>query len=53
MLEFLLGRASERQVRLLAVACCRRLTGLLWNPDPDNAIRVAQALMAQSLFSLL
>jgi hypothetical protein len=43
MLEFLEGRASERKLRLFAVACCRRLHDLLWDPALGDAIRVAEA----------
>jgi hypothetical protein len=43
MLEFLRGKASERKLRLFAVACCRRLRDLLWDAALEDALRVAEA----------
>jgi hypothetical protein len=37
MLEFLRGRASDRKLRLFAVACCRRV----WNLLEEDAFRSA------------
>jgi hypothetical protein len=42
MMEFLCGRATDRKLRLFAVACCRRLWHLL-EDDPDReAVEVAE-----------
>src|SRR5437868_224205 len=41
MLEFLRGRASERKLRLFAVACCHRVHHLLV-PEAREALEVAE-----------
>src|SRR5688572_28988689 len=42
MLEWLRGRASERKLRLLAVACCRRVAHLIKDPRNRDAVEVAE-----------
>src|SRR5947208_11167045 len=42
MLEHLGRAASSRKVRLLCIACCRRLDDLLDDRDAQQAIRVAE-----------
>ena len=42
MLEFLRGTASDRQLRLFAVACCRRLGNLLSDKYSRKALRMAE-----------
>jgi hypothetical protein len=41
MLEFLRGRASDRRLRLFAVACCRRIWHLLGSTQNDQALDAA------------
>jgi hypothetical protein len=44
LLEFLRGRASERKLRLLAAACCRRVWHLLADPSSRRAVEFVEAL---------
>ena len=42
LLEFLLGKASERRLRLFAVACCRRVEDCSWTKNSKDAVLVAE-----------
>jgi hypothetical protein len=43
LVEFLNGKASDRKLRLIAVACCQRLRALFWDPCLVEAVQSAEA----------
>jgi hypothetical protein len=43
MVEFLRGKASERKLRLFAVACCYRIWHLLPDKDCREAVQIAES----------
>src|ERR1019366_3851151 len=42
MLEFLRGKATDRKLRLFAVACCRRVGNLLYDKYSRKALTIAE-----------
>jgi hypothetical protein len=57
MLSFLHGKASERKLRLFAVACCRRvwpqLTGSLWREAVERSERLAEGQAGSEELAIL
>src|ERR1700732_1190227 len=51
MLEFLRGKASERKMRLFAVACCRRISHLFGDERRQIAIRWRMPIDISEMFA--
>jgi hypothetical protein len=49
MMAFLQGKASDRKVQLMAVACCRRLQDRFWDKCLDEAVRLAEEFADQRI----
>ena len=46
MLEFLRGKASERKLRLFAVACCRSVWDFITDRGAQNAVAALRSIQA-------